>query len=281
MTPEVEGDGDAILRILKITDIPAALELSAQAGWNQTADDWGTLIELAPQSCLAIEIDCEIAATTTLLCFGHRLAWVGMVLTKAAYRGRGFAKRLLTHALHYADGMGIETVKLDATDQGRPLYEKMGFRIEQTVERWRRPASASTPRTALPSPELSGDDWRMADRRAVEVNRSELLDRLSRFGPPLQGPTSFLFTRPGRCGTYLGPCVCSEETGARNLIESAVEARPSRDWYWDLLPKNTGAVSIAQSLGFTPSRHLLRMVRGKDLPAKEELIYAIAGFELG
>ena len=24
--------------------------------------------------------------------------------------------------------MGIETVKLDATDQGQPLYEKFGFR---------------------------------------------------------------------------------------------------------------------------------------------------------
>jgi GNAT superfamily N-acetyltransferase len=279
MTPE--GDGDAMLRILKISDIPAALELSAQAGWNQTADDWGTLIELAPQSCLAIEIGGDLAATTTLLCFGQRLAWVGMVLTKAAYRGRGFAKRLLTRALHYADGMGIETVKLDATDQGRPLYEKIGFRIEQPVARWHRPASASATSTAVPSSELSGDDWYMADRHAVEVNRSELLDRLSRFGPPLQGPTSFLFTRPGRCATYLGPCVCAEETAARKLIEFAVEAQPSRDWYWDLLPKNTGAVSIAQHLGFTPTRHLLRMVRGKDLPVKEQLVYAIAGFELG
>src|SRR5579863_2424566 len=130
-----------ILRSLVASDIPAALGLSEQAGWNQTGEDWRMLVDLAPQGCLAIEVEGELAATTTLLCYGQRLAWIGMVLTKLPYRGRGFARRLLTQALTQADEMGIETVKLDATDQGRPLYEKMGFRFEQAVERWSRAAS--------------------------------------------------------------------------------------------------------------------------------------------
>ena len=275
------GDSSAILRILQSNDVPAALELSSEAGWNQTADDWETIIQLAPQSCLAIEIDGELAATTTLVCFGERLAWVGMVLTKVTYRGKGFAKRLLTHVLDYADQAKIETVKLDATDQGQPLYEKMGFQIEQPVERWVRQASVTAKKTAIPSSELSGQDWHLTDQDAVGVNRSQLLDRLARFSAPLLGPKSFLLTRPGRRATYLGPCVSTDEAAARHLVEFAVEAQPSRDWYWDLLPSNTAAVSIARGLGFTPVRHLLRMARGKDLHANDELVYAIAGFELG
>src|SRR5579864_5810973 len=131
----------ATLRRLAASDLPAALELSEQAGWNQTADDWRMLIDLAPEGCLAIEVNGELAATTTLLCYGQRLAWIGMVLTKKSYRGLGFARRLLTQALTLADEAAIETVKLDATDQGQPLYEKMGFRSEQAVERWIRPGT--------------------------------------------------------------------------------------------------------------------------------------------
>ena len=107
-----------VMRKLTASDIPAALELSTEAGWNQTIADWGTLIDLAPEGCLAIEIDGELAATTTLLSYGQRLAWIGMGTTRIRYRGRGFARRLMTGALALADQMQIETVKLDATDQG-------------------------------------------------------------------------------------------------------------------------------------------------------------------
>ncbi len=78
------------------------------------------LIELAPESCLAIEIDGELAATTTLLCYESRLAWVGMVLTKIKFRGKGLARRLMSEALKLADQNKIETVKLDATGPGPP-----------------------------------------------------------------------------------------------------------------------------------------------------------------
>ena len=66
-----EGAGP-VLRRLVASDIPAALGLSEQAGWNQTSEDWRTLIDLAPEGCLAIEVGGELAATTTLLCYGDR-----------------------------------------------------------------------------------------------------------------------------------------------------------------------------------------------------------------
>jgi ribosomal protein S18 acetylase RimI-like enzyme len=133
------GAGGEKLRRLHAEDIPLAAQLSAQAGWNQTEDDWRTLLALSPEGCLAIEVDGHLAATTTLLCYGSRLAWMGMVLTKTEYQRRGFASRLLAHALDIADTMGIATIKLDATDQGQPLYESLGFRSEQEIERWSRP----------------------------------------------------------------------------------------------------------------------------------------------
>jgi predicted GNAT family N-acyltransferase len=271
-----------ILRRLAAPDLPAALELSEQAGWNQTADDWCMLIDLAPEGCLAIEVDNELAATTTLLCYGRRLAWIGMVLTKKSYRGRGFARRLLTHALSLADQTAIETVKLDATDQGRPLYEKMGFRSEQAVERWTRPGTGQATGTRVPVGERPAENWRMADHRAFGADRSELLERLARRSqPPFVIDGSYCLTRPGRYSHYLGPSVCDTPRTARALIEQALPTAGYRDCSWDLFPTNAGAAAIARDLAFTPTRRLQRMVRGKDLQANKDSIYAIAGFELG
>ena len=162
----------AILRRLRASDIPAALQLSAEAGWNQTAEDWRMLIDLAPEGCLAIQFDGELASTATLFCYGRRLAWIGMVLTGIAYRGRGFARRLLTETLALADQMQIATVKLDATDQGQPLYEKLGFRSEQPVERWARPSSADVPTPALSSDATYSKAWQAADHHAFGLDLS-------------------------------------------------------------------------------------------------------------
>src|SRR5437762_7941737 len=125
-------------RLLRPDDLAEAVELSSAAGWNQTAEDWTMLLNLAPGGCFGLEADSRLVSTTTLLCYQRQLAWIGMVLTRAEYRGRGFARRLLASALERVDSLGIETIKLDATDQGRPVYESLGFKAEQPIERWWR-----------------------------------------------------------------------------------------------------------------------------------------------
>jgi GNAT superfamily N-acetyltransferase len=272
----------ASVRPLKVSDIPAALQLSAEAGWNQTAEDWRRLIDLTPKGCVAIDVDGELAATTTLMCYGQRLAWVGMVLTKLQHRGRGFARRLLTQSLARADGMGILTVKLDATDEGKPIYEKLGFHSEQAVERWSRlgVSGASGLLCNAPCDAPLTEEWHSADRQAFGADRTQLLENLAHRNPPLAVESSYVLTRPGRQTAYLGPCVSDSSETARAVIARAL-LTGSSSWSWDLLPDNANAVAIARDLGFTPRRHLTRMVRGKDLCTQTEGIYAIAGFELG
>ena len=269
--------GSERMRGLRAEDIPGAVQLSAEAGWNQTAEDWQTLLELSPEGCLAIEVDGHLAATTTLLCYGRSLAWIGMVLTKAEYQRRGFAKRLLARALEHADAMGIETMKLDATDQGQPLYERLGFRSEQEVERWSRPGENAQ----LPAYRRSVErPWHDLDSQVFGTDRSHLLERLAQLNPPTSSSQSYLFTRPGRVTAYLGPCVSNDPRQARDLIEDCV-LNSQCAWSWDLFPRNEDAVALARDLGFSPKRHLVRMARGKELREKTNSIYAIAGFELG
>jgi GNAT superfamily N-acetyltransferase len=263
-------------RLLRSEDIMAALELSMHAGWNQTEDDWQTLLDLAPEGSWAVEMDGKLAATTTLLCYGRRLGWIGMVLTSQEYQRRGLARRLLTKVLAQADDIGIETVKLDATEQGRPLYEKFGFRCEQEIERWSR-TRAGAPR--LPFRPNSEEVWRDSDVIVFGADRSPLLEQLAQRNPPVSQSQSYLFARKGRVTAHLGPCVGTEAAAARSIIERSIGDMGS--WSWDLLPRNREAVGVARDLGFSPQRRLIRMVRGKELRGKETAVYATAGFELG
>ena len=265
------------VRLLTSADLPAAFELSTAAGWNQTIEDWAMLLDLAPEGCFGIEADGHLVSTTTLVCYGKRLAWIGMVLTNAKYRGRGFAHRLLTAALDHADLMGVQSVKLDATEQGRPIYESLGFRPEQEIERWSRMESSGLQRRAHSSKAYSAD----LDRQAFGADRSALLRMLSKRGEIFESPDGFLFSRQGRATAYLGPCIASDPATARSLITELINESTQPNWSWDLLPANKNAVASASELGFVRQRCLTRMTRGQPLHGRNDMVYASAGFELG
>jgi ribosomal protein S18 acetylase RimI-like enzyme len=266
------------VRLLCTTDLSTAFELSTIAGWNQTENDWRMLMEFAPEGCFGIEADGTLVATTTLVFYGQRLAWIGMVLTNPEYRGRGFARTLVTHAIQFADSRGIATVKLDATDQGQHLYESLGFNAEGLIERWSRPGTANLRVTAG---EFRSDEMSSLDRTAFGTERSAMLKKLANCSQVYTGSDSYLFARAGRKTAYLGPCVAEGPPSGRRLITSGVQAHPSVAWSWDLLPQNQDAVALASELGFTRQRVLTRMVRGAPLQSRNDMIYAIAGFELG
>jgi GNAT superfamily N-acetyltransferase len=267
------------VRLLKPADLSAATDLSTLAGWNQTPEDWQMLLELEPEGCFGTEIEGRIVATTTLLCHGRRLAWVGMVLTHPQFRRRGLARQLIACALERARSLGIQTVKLDATEKGRPLYESFGFRVEQAVERWvqqGRTVTESESANALPSRFV-----RTIDMEACGYDRTKLLGSLSARSQILSMKSAYLFCRPGRVRRYAGPGVARESEAAMHLITHAIASSPGAGWFWDLLPRNRHALKLAKDLGFVPQRLLTRMVLGSELRGREDWIYAVAGFELG
>jgi GNAT superfamily N-acetyltransferase len=234
-----------IIRLLTTSDVPQALALSSQAGWNQTGQDWQTLLALAPDSCFGLDCDFQLAATTTLICYGQTLAWLGMVLTKPEFQRRGFARLLVKYALDFADAHAIGTVKLDATHLGEALYESVGFIAEQPVERW---FSEGVAPSSLTSPATNEDE--------------------------------FVKYREGLRARYLGPCRARSVETAERLIGSVLSQLPG-PWLWDLLPSNQNAVALATSFGFRCQRKLIRMRRGVPLFENVSEIYAIRGFELG
>jgi N-acetylglutamate synthase-like GNAT family acetyltransferase len=237
------------------------------------------LLRLEPQGCLVIEVDDRIAATATLLCYGTRLAWIGMVLTRPEYRRMGFAQRLMEHALERASELKIESIMLDATPLGQPLYEKLGFKTEQIVERWFR--EGQQPRNAQQTAEGPTPCSKDMDLAAFGADRSLLLEELASRTPPNTVADACCFSRNGARARYLGPCIGADQKTAGLVIEQTLQHSSATGWFWDLLGANESAARLAKEFGFAPQRRLERMVLGKRLAKKDELVYAIAGFELG
>ncbi len=268
---------------LRDADVCGALALSSIAGWNQTDEDWRLLLELS-DACFGIRIDGEVVATATLVCYGRTMAWLGMVLTHPEFRRMGLARTLVAHVMEYAEKLGVRTVKLDATDEGRPLYESFGFQAEQRVERWQRrfapraPGSGALAVSGRVTEITNGFD---PDARACGYDRKQMLGCLAASGEAVVENGGYALSRSGRLNRYIGPCAAVSPAAARSVIERTMARHPEAAWFWDLLPANVNAVALAQELGFECVRRLTRMWWGGEVRGKEEGIFAIAGLELG
>jgi len=59
--------------------------------------------------------------------FSSKVAYLHSIYTERAFRGKSFANRIVREALEYCRANGIKRVFLNASDAGRPIYERIGF----------------------------------------------------------------------------------------------------------------------------------------------------------
>ena len=107
-------------------DVPGALALSNKVGWNQTADDWRLFIAHGRTIGL-FDGDDGLVATGAALPYDNGFGYISMVIVDPAWRRRGLARRLMEAALVWCGEHGIRAVILHSSDDGRALYEKLGF----------------------------------------------------------------------------------------------------------------------------------------------------------
>lgn len=270
-------------------DIPAGMRLKEMAGWNQTPVDWERFVRASPAGCFVAESDGRVVGTATTIPYEKRLAWIGMVLVDPEFRGRGTGTRLLEKTIEYLDSCRVPTLKLDATPQGKPLYEKLGFVSEYEIERWalNRPSKKETAAKPAPRPDLIS--ILKLDREVFGADRGELLCSLDRESPDftlgieLQGKfVGYALGRRGSRADHLGPWMAQDEDTASQILEEFLR-RSTRDAVFvDCLTSNPYAQTLVRRRGFEFSRPLTRMVRGPNAcPGRPDRLCAILGPEFG
>jgi len=278
-----------LIRLLTELDIPEAMALKELAGWNQTEADWRRLLKLEPQGCFGAIIDGRLVGTTTTTTYGDELAWIGMVLVHPESRRRGIASQLMATALDYLREK-VAIVKLDATALGKPVYEKLGFRVESRVERWKgvgiSTSSGGAPGTIDDSTSRELFDL---DRRAFTCDRSELVAALiddAAARPALvrsqEGSlTGYALARSGTNADYVGPVVANSSDQIDALLDSILNELKGRRVYIDFNTDSVADSRLLANRGFIKERDLIRMCSGMPSKSTSPLVFAIAGPEIG
>lgn len=211
------------VRPLTAADLPAAASLSSAEGWPHTPADWAAFLALS--TGYAIDDEHGLVATTMLTPFGEDTAALNMIIVRSDRRGRGLARAIVEAAM--ADA-GQRELRLIATADGLPLYQKLGFRATGDISQHQAVVGAAR---AVPRDEegvvwaKTGDVEAIArlDAAAYGADRWGLIAQLAEAGcvalaAGADGPTGFAIRRPFGRGEVVGPVVAPDLATAERLV---------------------------------------------------------------
>jgi GNAT superfamily N-acetyltransferase len=275
---------------LRASELADAQALVAEAGWNQTVDDWRVFLDYGRVQ--AIRAENRVVATAATLPYGA-FGWISMVLVTEKFRRRGLASRLMQSAIDTLLAVGAVPV-LDATPAGREVYRRLGFedtwgfaRLERAGSRSLAVASA----TAVTVAPITDADWPslcVYDSATFGSDRSHLLGRLrGRLSPAellaRRGGkiTGFLLGRDGRIASHLGPLIAEDEETACALLSRALAAVDG-PIFADLADSKAKSRAFLEAQGFVAARPLTRMVYRRSTAFDDGThTYVVAGPEFG
>ncbi len=279
-----------IVRRMQPTDIDAALALTRPQNWNQIVTDWERFLGLEPEGCFVAVLDGRVVATTTTERFGP-VGWIGMVTTDPQHRSLGIGRRLMHAAISHLRGAGARTVKLDATPMGKPLYERLGFRPEYSLQRvvgQGRPLEADGVSPYRGETDLL-EEILAIDRAAYGTNRGEMLRRLAEGWPEVAAVhrtsgqvDGFVLGRHGHFYEHLAPLVALNAQAAEGLLRWGITAAGHRKVAFDHPLPNQAAAAVAVRYGFEPAREFTRMHLGQEpYLDRPGFIFGTSGAEKG
>ena len=134
------------LDTLSAADTHACWQLSQALRWPHREADWQQFITWAKAhgAALAVRADGRLIGCGLAWQWGHEQGSIGMVIVDNAWQRRGIGKQLFKGLLQALEG---RDVMLQATAQGRPLYESLGFaaigHARQFHGHWQPPVEAA------------------------------------------------------------------------------------------------------------------------------------------
>ncbi|UVC12274.1 GNAT family N-acetyltransferase (plasmid) [Rhizobium sp. TH2] len=199
--------------------LEGALALSRQAGWPHRLADWEMALALST-GVVVLENE-KVVGTTLTTRYGSDCATINMVVVDEAMRGRGLGRRLMEAGLDAARG---SPCRLVATQEGLPLYERMGFReVGSILQHQGFCAAVDAPADVEWAQQDDLPEIAALDQGAFGADRNGLisyLQNIGRFAVIRRGGhvAGFSASRSFGRGEVIGPVVAENAEDAGKLI---------------------------------------------------------------
>jgi predicted N-acetyltransferase YhbS len=279
------------IRQMVTTDVGVAMALKEAEGWNQTESDWLFFLKHNPELCLVACMEGKVVGTVTAINYNNVISWIGMMLVHRNSRGQGVGKLLLQTVIKKL--RSGDSIKLDATPAGRPVYQKLGFVEELELNRMVAPTLKSLDQPdflkVLPVRDVDIPDITDFDSSIFGTSRPELIRYLVknkpehcyciREGEQLSG---FALMRKGTRFNHIGPIQAVSFSDAKLLISNLLLQTQGEPVVLDILADKLELRNWLEEVGFTCQRSLTRMYLG-GIPERShaDMNFAISGPELG
>jgi len=283
----VVSDGVA-LRPMTAADLGAAHALTDEMRWPHRPADWKQVFRFGEG--VVAERDGHVVGVGMRWRWGQRHAAIGHVVVTEACRGRRIGHRLMSALLEGLEGC---SVLLNATTDGRGLYERLGFTRVGEVRQHQGSARASPPIALDPGqrlrPATKADvaALRALDAAARGMQRDALIDELFRDAQATAmldhdgTAQGFAMLRRFGRGHAIGPVVAANAEGAKALIAHLAGLNAGRFTRIDI-DFDSGLAEWVESLGLLRVDAVTTMLRGAPLSAHlQTRLYAVVTQALG
>jgi GNAT superfamily N-acetyltransferase len=280
------------LRDATTDDLPAIVGLREAVDW--AGHDWAVRAVIGqPDAAFILAEDAtgQVAAMGSGIAYPPSLGFIGNMVVAERHRRRGLGSAILDAVVDRLTSLGCHRFELNATDEGRPLYERHGFvsRGESTA--------AGISRRAI---------GRLGPGRPVRPLRPEEVDRVVAYDRPRFGgdrsrmvgllasgavAEGFVAERDGGIEGFaflqhserrIGPMVADSPEVAAGLVAAVFEAHPDlADVRLNLPPGNVDGAAWLRRVRVAAAPWTGRMARGPEITRRDETIYQMTVGPLG
>jgi len=258
--------------------------LSRQENWPHRAQDWQMALQLS-NGAVALDDQGRVTGTILVTPYGADCAMINMVIVDRNVRGKGLGRRLMDQAFTLA---GDRPLRLVATADGMPLYEKLGFVPSGTIRQHQgNVAKLGAPDGVEAAGAADLLEIKALDRDAYGADREALIDALAERGQfaviRRNGAIeAYAAIRPFGRGEVIGPVIAGSADEAKALIGFFAAPRPGAFLRVDT-GSVTGIASWLEEIGLTHVGGGVAMDRPPRTGADRirPKVYALANQALG